>query len=440
MSNSAGDFEQQRQQSGHRDLVGGAGVDRLADGADRLGEILDAIGARHVARLEMHLGDPQIVVADEAVEDLGEKAALLAAEPAHDAEIERDDAALGVDEEIALMHVGVEEAVAQGVAQEGLDQLAPERGRIEAELPSAPGSLSGVPSIHSIVRTSRVVRSQSIFGARKSGIVGEVLAEFAAAAASSRKSISMRTERASVSTTSTGAAVAVAARTARRARGEEHVGEVALKRRSTPGRSSLTATSRSPSASRTRARCTCAIEAARDRLAELDEERRRSALERRLDALDRGRAGRRRHAILQPLQLGGDLGADDVGPGGEKLAELDIGRPQPVDRARQSRRGRARRAARGNSASASGSRASGGSVAGSTPTKAPSRASMKPARASRENVTRSVRMRQVQSFQPEWIATTPPVRRVNPTRAKPAAAIMSAKRSGAGNCRIDSTR
>ena len=89
--------------------------------------------ARHVARLEMHLGDALIVALDEAVENFGEEAPLLAAEPAHDAEIDRDDAALGVDEEIALMHVGVKEAVAQGVAQERLDQRAPELGRIEAE-------------------------------------------------------------------------------------------------------------------------------------------------------------------------------------------------------------------------------------------------------------------------------------------------------------------
>ncbi len=85
----------------------------------------------------------------------------------------------GVDEEIALVHVGVKEAVVQGVAQKRLDEPAPERGRVEARAPaSGSGSLSGVPSIHSIVSTSRVVRSQSIVGARNARVALEILAEF----------------------------------------------------------------------------------------------------------------------------------------------------------------------------------------------------------------------------------------------------------------------
>ena len=47
----------------------------------------------HVARLEMDFRDPPIVAPDEAEQDLGEEAALLPAEAAHDAEIDRDDAA-----------------------------------------------------------------------------------------------------------------------------------------------------------------------------------------------------------------------------------------------------------------------------------------------------------------------------------------------------------
>ena len=90
----AGDLEQQRQQLRHRDLVGGAVVDRLADGADRLGEILDRVVRRHVARLEMHLGDAAIVAGDEAEQDFGEEAPLLRRQPAHDAEIDGDEPAL----------------------------------------------------------------------------------------------------------------------------------------------------------------------------------------------------------------------------------------------------------------------------------------------------------------------------------------------------------
>jgi hypothetical protein len=68
-------------------------VDRLADGADRLGEIVDGMVRRHIAGLEMHLGDAAIVAGDEAEQDLGEEAPLLRAEPAHDAEIDRDEPA-----------------------------------------------------------------------------------------------------------------------------------------------------------------------------------------------------------------------------------------------------------------------------------------------------------------------------------------------------------
>ena len=49
------------------------------------------------------------------------------------------------------------------------------------------------------------------------------------------------------------------------------------------------------------------------------------------------RAGKRfgegRHPVLKTRQIVGDLGAHDVGAGGEELAELDPGRAQTLDRA-----------------------------------------------------------------------------------------------------------
>jgi hypothetical protein len=56
-----GDLEQQHQQLRHRDFVGGTAVDRLADGADRLREILHRVMRRHIAGFEMHLGDALII-------------------------------------------------------------------------------------------------------------------------------------------------------------------------------------------------------------------------------------------------------------------------------------------------------------------------------------------------------------------------------------------
>ena len=127
-----GDLEQLVEQPRHRDLVGGAAVDRLADRPERARELVDRLARRHVADLEMHLGGPPVVAGDEAVEDLGEEPPLLAAEPAHDAEIDGDDVAGGVDEQVPGMHVGVEEAVAERVPQKALDQQPAERRQIEA--------------------------------------------------------------------------------------------------------------------------------------------------------------------------------------------------------------------------------------------------------------------------------------------------------------------
>src|ERR1700755_2008219 len=89
---------------------------------------------RHIAGLEMDLGDAAIVSGDEAEQDLGEEAALLEAEAAHDSEIDRNEPPLVVEEEIAGMHVGVKEAVAQRVAQEALDDLAAEVGEVDLRL------------------------------------------------------------------------------------------------------------------------------------------------------------------------------------------------------------------------------------------------------------------------------------------------------------------
>ena len=109
---------------------------------------------RHVAGPEMHLRRAPIVARDEAVQDLGEEAALLRAEPAHDAEVDRDDVAVRVDQQIALVHVGMKEAVAHGVAQERAQHRQTERAADRGPPPPAASrSAIGMPSIHSIVST-----------------------------------------------------------------------------------------------------------------------------------------------------------------------------------------------------------------------------------------------------------------------------------------------
>src|SRR6202050_2615745 len=97
-------------------------MNRLADGADSLRKIFYRVMRRHVARFEMHFGGAKIIAGDEAVQDFGEKQPLFDAEPAHDAEIDRNQPAVVVNKQISRMHVGMEEAVAQRMPEKRLDQ------------------------------------------------------------------------------------------------------------------------------------------------------------------------------------------------------------------------------------------------------------------------------------------------------------------------------
>ncbi len=147
----------------------------------------------------------------------------------------------------------------------------------------------------------------------------------------------MRTERASVSTTCTGRSRLASGNQLSASRAAKNMSARSLRsRRSTPGRSTLTATiALAPVGVDHLGPMHLRDRGGGDRLAELDEQARQRRLERGLDALHRDLARQRRDAVLQPLQLARDLVADDVGPGGEELAELHIGRTQPLHGARQ---------------------------------------------------------------------------------------------------------
>ncbi len=107
-------------------------MDRLADGADRLGKTFHRMVRRHVARFEVHLGGAAIVARDEAVKNFRQEPSLFRPKPSHDAEIDRDQPAFMIDKQIARMHVGVKKAVAQGMAEEGLDHGGGKTRQIEA--------------------------------------------------------------------------------------------------------------------------------------------------------------------------------------------------------------------------------------------------------------------------------------------------------------------
>ena len=112
-----------------------------------------------------------------------------------------DQIARRVDEQIAGMHVGMKEAVADGMPQK--DSGSDDRASARRSSPAAPerrrDPTSGVPSIHSLVSTRRAVRGHSTCGNAEARIFGDVARPSPAiAAASMRRSISISTDCASV--------------------------------------------------------------------------------------------------------------------------------------------------------------------------------------------------------------------------------------------------
>ena len=313
----------------------------------------------------MHLGDAAIVAGDEAQQDFGEEAPLLQAEPAHDAEIDRDQPAGIVEEQIAGMHVGMKEAVAQRVAQEALDHLAAEIGQIDLRLlePRMVAQRDAVDPFHRqhIVRGAVPVDR----GHAKVRIVAGVLRHLGQRGGFEPQ-IHFHRDRArhrvdDFDQPQPPRFRRIAPRPCARQR--RNRARSRRKRAATLGRSTLTATGlRTPSRSIS-ARCTCAIEAAATAGPKLANA---CANGRSSDARDHGFGlglRKRRQPVLQAFQVARHDDADHVGPRGEKLSELEIGRPEPRQRARQPRAGLGAAAARsaGRSAARAGRAAAPGS-------------------------------------------------------------------------------
>ena len=110
--------------------------------------------------------------------------------------------------------------------------------------------------------------------------------------------------------------------------------------RSLPGRTTLTAsavpasrggpTTGRYSSVRT-ARCTCAIDALARLVVELSEELLGSAPEVGGDHLANCGCGQRGDAVLKLLHLEDELGAEEVGPHRDQLAQLHERRPEPLE-------------------------------------------------------------------------------------------------------------
>ena len=113
------------------------------------------VSGGHPARLDVRGRHAVVVAAEEREEVLREIALVALRQRAHDAEVERDVlavvGAVGRDEDVARVHVGVEEAVAEHLREEDLDAGARQPLQVDARARRARSTWPiGMPAIRSI--------------------------------------------------------------------------------------------------------------------------------------------------------------------------------------------------------------------------------------------------------------------------------------------------
>ena len=258
-------LEQLPQQPRHRDVAGASAEDRLADGAQGLGEGLDRMLRRHESEIVMQLRHAAIIAREEARQRFRHEAAHAGIEPAHDAEIDRHQAAL------ARRRTDCPDACRHGKSRRaapGSGSCAPTVSAIFLGSWPAARSASAIADRRAVdpfagqhARRGAAPVDMRARGIRASPRVRSYSSD--AAAASMRRSSSSATEAARVSTSGrSGAAAALRPRSARATRANKaKAPDRARIQRSMPGRRTFTAT-RDRRPSLVVARCTWAMEAA----------------------------------------------------------------------------------------------------------------------------------------------------------------------------------
>ncbi len=331
-----GDLEELAQQRRHRDLARGPPEDAFADRAQRLREGVDRAVGRDERDVEMDLGDASVVAVQEAVERLGHEAAHDRIDAPHDAEIDRDQVAVRGREQIPLMHVGMEEAVAQGVGQEAPDDrvgqpLPVDPGGVEARMVAQGQALDPFSDEDPLGRQLPVGlrHAEARIALRVLGHLGRRRA-FQAQIHLEAHALGQRVDEGDG---------AKPPRLGRDALGRPRGQIEALEIRPEPRLH----------ARPQRLDRDVAVRALDPRAMDLRDRggrhRLRERLEDRLDGLaERGRdlgLGLRRrergHLVLQRRQVVGERAAHDVRPGREELPQLHVGRPQLAQRLREAR-------------------------------------------------------------------------------------------------------
>src|SRR5258706_4375969 len=114
-------LEQAQQHLAERDLLERPVEDRFTHRAYRRLELLDTRIGRNPARLDMYFRDAPVIAPEKGEEVLREVVLVHLVERAHDAEVERDVAAVGRHQDVPRVHVGVKEPVAENLREENLD-------------------------------------------------------------------------------------------------------------------------------------------------------------------------------------------------------------------------------------------------------------------------------------------------------------------------------
>src|SRR5882762_1002964 len=129
---AARDLEQAHERAAKGDFLQRPVEERLAHGANRAFELVHSRIGGHPARLQVRPRDAGVVALEKPQEVLREILLVHLGERAHDAEIERDVAALRRHQDVSRVHVGVEEAVAEHLREEDLDAGACELRNVHA--------------------------------------------------------------------------------------------------------------------------------------------------------------------------------------------------------------------------------------------------------------------------------------------------------------------
>ena len=124
-------LKQPHQDAAERNVFERPRKNRFAHGANGGFEFIDARLCGHPARFDVHFSDAPIVAPEKSEEVVRQIMFVDRRQRAHDAEVERDVLAVGGDEYVARMHVGMKKTVAEDLGEKYFDARARELLQID---------------------------------------------------------------------------------------------------------------------------------------------------------------------------------------------------------------------------------------------------------------------------------------------------------------------